>query len=621
MDGGELSDFSRVRAWLLERGWAYGHIEADPSGAVLVQRPRATVAVVEAGAPLPEAAFEVVVVVGAGDALARALAELDERRVQMLPVPAPPVLAERVCKEATAAADAFAQARVADQLLEIGRILNAERDPGRVLERILREGRAITQADAGSIYVVEDGGKRLRFCFAHNDSVATDFTEFSMPVTPTSIVGSAVLSGRSVRISDLYGSAESLTRGRVFHHDRSFDERLGYQTRSMITTPMITPDGRVIGVIQLINARRDRAGPLRTKADFDDRVRAFTEEDVRLCEALAGQAATALENAQLVADIQALFEGFVRASVHAIEQRDPTTSGHSQRVADLTVGLAKAVDRCDAPRFVDVQFSPTQLREIEYAGLLHDFGKVGVREEVLVKAKKLYPQQLELLLARLDHMRTTLQVQLLQQQMQRMRDGLPEDEDLAREHLRRATRIDQLLEIVLRANEPTVLPEEASAQLHELAELRFHNVVGEEIQVVGAHEVEALRIPRGSLTASEREEIQAHVTHTYDFLVMIPWTPSLAGVPEIAAKHHEYLDGTGYPRALPEPAIPLQARMMTVADIYDALTASDRPYKKAVPSEKAIDILRAEVKAGKVDPDVLQVFVEAKVFESIGAPR
>jgi HD-GYP domain-containing protein (c-di-GMP phosphodiesterase class II) len=620
MGGAALAEFSTVRAWLLERGWAFGHVEADRSGAVLLRRPRATVAVVEAGAALPET-FDVLVVVGSGEQLAAALGALSETRIQLLPLPSPAAVAERVLAEATAAADAFAQARVADQLLEIGRILNAERDPGRVLERILREGRAITQADAGSIYVVEDGGKRLRFCFAHNDSIATDFTEFSIPVTPTSIVGSACLSGRSVRVSDLYGAGESMTRGRVFHHDRSFDERLGYQTRSMITTPMITPDGRVIGVIQLINARRDRAGALRTKLDFDTRVRAFTEEDERLCEALAGQAATALENAQLVADIQKLFEGFVRASVHAIEQRDPTTSGHSQRVADLTVGLAKAADRSEAPRFAAVSFTPAQLREIEYAGLLHDFGKVGVREEVLVKAKKLYPQQLELLLARLDHMRTALQVEVLQHQLASARAGRPDDEALAREHQRRADRLDELLRIVLRANEPNLLPEDASARLSELSELRFVNSVAEEIQVVGPREVEALMIPRGSLTASEREEIQAHVTHTYDFLVMIPWTPSLAGVPEIAAKHHEYLDGTGYPRSLPEPEIPLQARMMTVADIYDALTASDRPYKKAVPSEKAIDILYAEVKAGKVDLDVLELFVQARVFEAIGAPR
>jgi hypothetical protein len=285
------------------------------------------------------------------------------------------------------------------------------------------------------------------------------------------------------------------------------------------------------------------------------------------------------------------------------------------------VGLAMAADRADSGRFADVAFTPAQLREIEYAGLLHDFGKVGVREEVLVKAKKLYPGQMDLLLARLDHMRTTLRLQLMSRQLELLRQGKAEDEALAQEYAARATRIDELLRIVLKANEPTVLPKDASARLAELAELRFSNIVGDVIEVVGRTEVEALMIPRGSLTQPEREEIQAHVTHTYNFLVMIPWTPSLAAVPEIAAKHHEYLDGSGYPSALPGEQIPLQARMMTVADIYDALTASDRPYKKAVPRQKAIEILKYEVKAGKVDPEVLDLFVEARVFDAIGAPR
>ena len=473
MDGGlpDLDGFARVRAWLLDGGRAYGRVEADASGGILVHRPRATVAVVEAGGALPQASFDVLVVAGTPAELARGLAQLGERRVQLIPLPSQREVAERILAAAVDAADAFAASRVADQLLDIGRSLNAERDPARVLEQILGQARAITQADAGSIYLVEDEGKRLRFCFAHNDSVSTDFTEFSMPVTPTSIVGSAVLSKRSVRISDLYNSGQSMT-GRIFSHDRSFDERLGYQTRSIITTPMITPDGRVLGVIQLINARVDRAGPLTEDEDFNTRVRAFTDEDEHLCEALAGQAATALENAQLVADIQALFEGFVRASVHAIEQRDPTTSGHSQRVADLTVGLAKAADRADGGRFAEVSFTPAQLREIEYAGLLHDFGKVGVREEVLVKAKKLYPGQMDLLLARLDHMRTTLRLELMTKQLERLRGGQGEDQALAEAYVARAARIDELLRIVLTANEPTVLAEEASARLAELSELR-----------------------------------------------------------------------------------------------------------------------------------------------------
>ncbi len=457
---------------------------------------------------------------------------------------------------------------------------------------------------------MEEAGTRLRFSAAHNDSVAIDFSTFTMPVSETSIVGTAVLSARTVRVADLYADGAAETHDRRFTHDRTLDRSLGYQTRSMLTTPVITPEGRVLAVMQLINAREDGAGPLRTDADFDGRVRPFTSEDERLCTALASQAAVALENAQLIADIEALFEGFVRASVHAIEQRDPTTSGHSQRVADLTVGLAKVVDRADSPRFADIRFDAEALREIEYAGLLHDFGKVGVREEVLVKAKKLYPHRLALVRERFAHMRTALQRDVLQA---RLHGEDPAVFD------QRAAALAHACALVERSNEPTVLPEQASAELRGLLELTFRDADDNVVHVVDPQDVDALQVARGSLTADERREIEDHVQHTYDFLVRIPWTQGLARIPEIAGKHHEYLDGSGYPEKIPAPSIPVQARMMTVADIYDALTASDRPYKQAVPLERALDILRAEVGRGKVDGEVLDLFIDAKLWQTLEA--
>ncbi|MFO0636070.1 MAG: HD domain-containing phosphohydrolase [Nannocystaceae bacterium] len=458
------------------------------------------------------------------------------------------------------------------------------------------------------------------FKISHNDSVQADFSEFSFPVTSRSIVGSAVLRGKTVRVDDLYAAADPQATMPPWNHDRSFDLRFGYQTRSILTTPMITPDGRVLGVIQLINARRDLA-PLRTPEDFALRVEAFTEEDERVCQALAAQGAVALENARLYAEIQALFEGFVRASVTAIEQRDPTTSGHSQRVADLTCALARAADAASSGRFRDVSYSAEQLREIEYAGLLHDFGKVGVREEVLVKAKKLYPHQLALLHARFDHARTALQLELLQQQLERARSGgAIDDPELLAAHGLRQRSLDEALAAVMVANEPSILPQAVSSKLGEIAQLGFE-AGGRTVQLLGHDELVALTVRRGSLTTAERVEIQQHVTHTYNFLVRIPWGRQLQQVPDIAGKHHEYLDGSGYPAQLPAGDIPLQARMMTVADIYDALTASDRPYKRAVPLAQALEILRGEATAGKVDPDVLDLFIGAKVYDALGVPR
>lgn len=588
-------------------------------GTITVSRGRAAVSVIAPGDSLPPS-FDHLLVVGPPEALYGALRALDDPRVHLLGLPCDAHVLTRVVTSALAAAEAFAHATVTEKLLDIGQALNAERDPARVLQLILQHARSITGADAGSIYLVDEDEQRLRFEVAVNESIETDFSQHTLPVGEDSVVGTCVLRRTVIRSSELYPPAVAAHASAtdLVQHDKSIDERIGYQTRSMITAPMISPEGRVLAVIQLINAKLG-GGPLRTPADFDTRVRPFSAEDERLCASLAGQAAVALESARLYAEIQSLFEGFVRASVHAIEQRDPTTSGHSQRVANLTVELAQVADRADSGRFSAVHFSTEQLREIEYAGLLHDFGKVGVREEVLVKAKKLYPSQLTLIRARFAHMRTALEAERLRAQLQRYRDGKAEDPAIDVEHALRVTEHERMLQIIEEANEPSVLPTDTSSQLAIIAGHQFCDPTGASHDLLSGDELDALLIRRGSLTDAERIEIQHHVTHTYDFLVRIPWGRNLKLVPEIAAKHHEYLDGSGYPSSLDEPKIPLQARMMTVADIFDALTASDRPYKKAVPVPLALDILRAEQDRGKIDPDVLSLFVDAKIYERQGA--
>jgi HD-GYP domain-containing protein (c-di-GMP phosphodiesterase class II) len=346
----------------------------------------------------------------------------------------------------------------------------------------------------------------------------------------------------------------------------------------------------VVGVLQALN-RRD--GP-------------FTPEDEELLGALAGPAASAIENAVLNDEIERLFEGFVQASVLAIEQRDPTTAGHSGRVALLTCGLARAVEKAAPPEWRGVAFDGVALQQLRYAALLHDFGKVGVRENVLVKADKLYPHELEVVRARFDLARASLENERLRARLEGR-----DDADAAE----RARELDALLEVVVAANRPTVLPAEASARLREAAGRTFVDLRGEVRPLLTAFELSCLSIPRGSLSDAERKEIEAHVTHTFRFLSQIPWTRALRRIPEIAYGHHEKLDGKGYPRGVPSSAIPVETRMMTIADIFDALTASDRPYKKAMPAEKAIDILRDEAKRGQVDVPLLGVFVEAGVWK------
>ncbi len=622
-----LRSVEEALAWIVEHAAREGlELERihDFGGALVgleLRRGRARV-VVTRGVGFTPREFGVLLVLGTAQDLCEALAELGSRRVMTQTLPAPPALLRHGVREALAVADAVGRARVADQLVEVGMALNLERNPRRVLERILGYAREITAADAGSIYTIrrrkaEDGSRApplARLMIAHNDSRDADYTEFSFPVSEDSIVGASILSGRSINLSDLYSSTGRTALGRTFTHDRSLDERFGYQTRSMLTVPMCTPEGEVLGAFQLINAKRDRL-PLHSPRDFDRRVVTFSEQDELLCASLATQGAVALENANLYRDIQALFEGFVRASVLAIEQRDPTTSGHSERVAGLTVALAQTVDRVSSARFADIRFSTEALREIEYAALLHDFGKVGVREEILVKAKKLHPSQLALVMARFEHLRTVLKVRLLEAQLARARAGQPEDGVAAREYAEALATVEDWRAVVAQANEPTILAEEVGSRIHHVAAQSFEAVDGRRVHLLEGPELDALLIRRGSLTPAERAEVQSHVSHTYEFLSKIPWGRALAGVPEIAGKHHEYLNGSGYPRGVAAPAIPIQARMMTIADIFDALTAADRPYKKAVPVDRALDILGLEAKAGKIDPEILDVFIAARVFE------
>jgi len=330
--------------------------------------------------------------------------------------------------------------------------------------------------------------------------------------------------------------------------------------------------------------------------DLEARVEARTKETVKLKD-----------------DIERLFEGFVDASVAAIEARDPTTSGHSHRVALLTVGLAEAVNTTEGGAWGTFRLSERQMRELRYASLLHDFGKVGVREQVLVKAKKLDEPRVEVLLQRLHQRGLELEVEAL---LQAWREGRPFDSTIL-EGMKADSRAEalRLIALVQQSNEPSVLPKEAAEELVHLDGMDFQHWSGHRKPLVDPNDLAALRIPKGSLTDEERREVESHVTHTFRFLEKIPWTDELGGVPAIAYAHHERLNGRGYPRKLTSDAIPAQSKMMAISDVFDALAASDRPYKVAVPVGKALDILNEEAKAGLMDPDLFRIFVEAKVYE------
>jgi HD-GYP domain-containing protein (c-di-GMP phosphodiesterase class II) len=511
------------------------------------------------------------------------------------------------------------------ELAEIGIKLTTEKNYNTLLDLILFQARRITHSDAGSLYLVEvdeQGVRRLRFKLTQNDSRPDiPFVEFTMPINHTSLAGYAAAEGEALVFNDVY----LLPPDVAYSFNRSFDERYGYRTRSMLVIPMQNHSGEVIGVVQLINRKVEDSVKLETPADTDRFVQPYSPHLVKLVRSLAGQAAVALENSQLYAEIERLFEGFVRAAVTAIEQRDPTTSGHSERVANLTVGLARVVDRVDQGPYRVVRFNQDQIREIRYAGLLHDFGKVGVREKVLVKEYKLYPADLALIRQRHAFLLRTSQWEYEKKRVRYLeehgRSGY--GDFLARldaQFVDEKAALERFLSVVHDSNKPTVLAEGNFEALKEFAEREYEAIDGTSLPYLTSDEVRYLSIRRGTLDELERVEIESHVNHTFDFLRDIPWTRDLSRVPDIAHGHHEKLDGSGYPRKVKAGDIPVQTRMMTISDIFDALTAKDRPYKRAVPTDRALDIMSSEVKVGMLDQDLFTMFVEAKVFEESEQP-
>jgi HD-GYP domain-containing protein (c-di-GMP phosphodiesterase class II) len=513
-----------------------------------------------------------------------------------------------------------------DMLISIGRALSQERDIQSLLAIILRRACEVTNADAGSIYVVEGAdeevaNRKLRFAVSQNDSRAIPAAGFKMQVSASSIAGQCVLSGDRINVPDLYKLDEPGAGNNPwgFVHDRTFDDKHRYQTRSVLAVPMISARADVIGVIQLINKRAKGWIQLDLPTDFDNGVVTFDEVSEAYVSTLASQAGIALENVLLYEEVKTLFDGFVKAAVTAIESRDPTTSGHSERVADLTVGLASAVNRAESGQYREVRFSRDDLTQIRYASLLHDFGKVGVREHVLVKAKKLYEHERELILQRFQLIKRGYKIEGLESKVRYLTESTIDQvreqlEAVDRDVVSKVQELDEIIKFILQSNEPTVLEQGGFERIAEIAGMTYKDDIGNTGPFLLEEEASSLQIRRGSLTEQERLEINSHVVHSYNFLCRIPWSRTLRDVPMIAGAHHEKLDGTGYPHGLRGEAIPIPSRMMAITDIYDALTAKDRPYKKAMPVEKALDIVSSEVKRGQLDAELFDVFVGARVW-------
>jgi HD-GYP domain-containing protein (c-di-GMP phosphodiesterase class II) len=517
-------------------------------------------------------------------------------------------------------ADAYMDQKL---LISIGRNLNVERDTEKLLKMILHVSKRITSADAGSIFLIDEGGERLRFKISHTTSVQLDYEEFTMKRDTRSIAGYVSLTGQVLNIPDVYELATDLPYG----FNQSFDMLQGYRSKSMLVVPMTNHLGDIIGVIQLLNAKEDlslRPGEeswaikLRTREDYETKVIPFKKRYDSLMVAVANQAAIALENSRMIKQIREQFEAFVSASVMAVESRDPATSGHSHRVSQMAVEMAKAVNETARGPYAALNFSPIEIEELGYAGLLHDFGKVYIDPQVFLKAKKLYPRDYDCLLMRLNYLYRSVEIGFERRELAALESGSAEREAIRAERSAILSELLRIVTLVGMLNEPQPTEMDPQAEIERILSTPMPEfalgIDGRSIPLLTEDEAGNLRIKRGSLNDAERKIIESHVEHTWAFVSKIPWPPEFKRIPEYAYAHHEMLDGSGYPRGLTAPDIPVQSRILALCDVFDALLASDRPYKRALPLEKVLVILKEEGSRGKLDADLVDIFVSKQVW-------
>ena len=513
-----------------------------------------------------------------------------------------------------------------EQLNEIGASLSAERDINRLLESILLAAKAITRADGGTLYLLteEDGTKRLKFEIMRTQSlnIATGGTTgIPIPFYPIhlytkdgkpnnqNVATFAALTGQTVNIADAY-TAE----GFDFNGTRNFDKKTGYRSKSFLTVPMTNHENEIIGVLQLINCQDPVSGG----------VVAFSNADQRLAESLASQAAIALTNRQLINQLEALFESFIAMINTAIDEKSPYTGGHCQRVPELTMMLAEAVNETKQGPLKDFDMSDKDRYELKIAGLLHDCGKVTTPVHVVDKATKLESifDRVHLIDTRFEVLKRDAEIEFLKSNAALQQQGLDElslrerSNQLEQIYRARLRQFDQDREFLRKCNiGGEFMPPEAQEHVRKIAEYKWLDQSGNTAHFLTDDEIENLSIPRGTLTGKEREIINYHIVATIKMLEALPWPKHLRHVPEYAGGHHERMDGKGYPRGLTREQMSVQARVMGIADIFEALTARDRPYKKGKTLTESLQILGKFKEGGHIDPDLFDVFIRRKVYQ------
>ena len=507
-----------------------------------------------------------------------------------------------------------------EQLNGIGAALSRERDIERLLENILEAAKALTGADGGTLYRVTDDQSALRFEIMRTDSLGirlggTTGQRIDLPDLPLRradgspndalVAAHAAIHDRTVNIADVYAEA-----GFDFSGTRAFDQRTGYRSQSFLTVPMKNHDGDLIGVLQLLNALDPDTGE----------VLPFSEADQSLTESLASQAAIALSNRLLITQLERLFESFVKLINVAIDEKSPYTGGHCERVPALTMMLAEAADATTTGPLADFHMTERDRYELQMAGLLHDCGKITTPVHVVDKATKLQTiyDRIGLIDTRFEVLKRDAELAALRAQLALRPMVDAEAEGMALSGLQREMQsIDADRAFLRRCNQGS----EAMQEMDQLrvrvigAQRHWRNVDGVHTAFLTAEEMENLTIRSGTLTQAERDTINYHIVATIKMLETLPWPNHLRNVPEYAGGHHERMDGKGYPRGLTREQMSVQARMMGVADIFEALTAADRPYKRGMQLSQALGIMEKMVHNGHIDPDLFQVFVRERVYQ------
>ncbi|MBF0272428.1 MAG: GAF domain-containing protein [Magnetococcales bacterium] len=504
-----------------------------------------------------------------------------------------------------------------ERLNDIGIALSAERNVNRLLEIILLGAKELTNADAGTMYSVTER-HTLKFEILRTDSLGiamggTTGVPINFPELPLykdgvpnlqMIAAFSALKQTTVNIPDAYEA-----EGFDFSGTRAFDQRTHYRSKSFLTVPLKNHENEIIGVLQLINA----------KDAHTQEIVSFSEQYQKLAESLASQAAIALTNQKLISDLKALFESFIQAIASAIDDKSPYTGGHCHRVPVLAEMLGKAVSDCDAGPMKDFHLSDEEMYELKIAAWLHDCGKVVTPTEVVDKGTKLETifDRVHLIDTRFEVLKRDMEITFLKQKMAALEGGAPPADlaTLEAEFLQELTRIDADREFVQETNiGGEFMSPQRQDRIRAIAKRRWIDTHGVERPFLTDNEVYNLNIPKGTITPEEREIINNHVSATIKMLDAIPFPKHLKRVPEIAGGHHEQMNGKGYPKGLTGDQMSLQARMVAIADVFEALTARDRPYKKGKPLSASLQILGFMMKDGHIDPDIFKLFIDKKIY-------